>query len=196
MPARRANRRTTSRLAPVNRRETNCDQVVFVDTQVNVIPYELGDLFAAPLRNGGLAVCIVVRWEAKKRRSLKGVDAFGFGTLYQTPPKLSDIARLTVFDAIHHVCCGDRAMSTEKWLRIGALAGFRLQNWPIPPHLTGDRMSVIVEEDEYQNWHREYDNNVVAWIKKHDRASEQQFMRYLRNLYKKNDLKKWFPNGF
>lgn len=136
------------------------------------VSYELGDLFAVPLRGGGFGVAIVVRWLSDKRRGAKAVDVFGFGKLYEQHPSLREVAHLTIFDAVHHITCGDRAMSTGRWPRIGQLPRFRLEDWPVPPHCSGDRMDVPISEDE------DGSENVssLKYIAPHERHHFPQFI--------------------
>ena len=47
----------------------------------------------------------------------------------------------------------------------------------------------------YQKWHRKYDEDVVKWLKDHPKASPQDFVNYLDDLYKTDtDLIKRFPD--
>ena len=48
----------------------------------------------------------------------------------------------------------------------------------------------------YQRWHRDLDDEVVNWIRENKKATTDDFLGYLRNLYKRPDLAKRFPNGF
>jgi hypothetical protein len=54
------------------------------------------------------------------------------------------------------------------------------------------------EEDHcgYQDWHRKVDEEVVAWLKRSEKATPEQFMRKLREIYNRKDMLKRFPNGF
>jgi hypothetical protein len=48
----------------------------------------------------------------------------------------------------------------------------------------------------YQEWHREVDTEVIEWLKEHEKATPEQFMKMLRELYNRPDMLKRFPNGF
>jgi len=54
------------------------------------------------------------------------------------------------------------------------------------------------EEDHcgYQDWHRKVDEEVIAWLGRYQRATPEQFMKLLREIYSRKDLLKRFPNGF
>jgi hypothetical protein len=48
----------------------------------------------------------------------------------------------------------------------------------------------------YQKWHREVDKEVVAWLRARPRATPEQFMKFLREIYNRPEMRKRFPNGF
>lgn len=48
----------------------------------------------------------------------------------------------------------------------------------------------------YQDWHRKVDEEVVRWLEDNPTATPEQFMKMLRELYKRPDLLQRFPNGF
>jgi len=48
----------------------------------------------------------------------------------------------------------------------------------------------------YQDWHRDLDAEIAAWLKKFDEATEQEFEAYLRELYARPELRARFPGGF
>lgn len=54
------------------------------------------------------------------------------------------------------------------------------------------------EEDHcgYQEWHRKVDQEVVDWLTRYRRATPEQFMKMLREIYSRKDMLKRFPNGF
>ena len=47
----------------------------------------------------------------------------------------------------------------------------------------------------YQRWHRDLDDEVVAWIREFDQATPAQFEAYLRSLYNRPALRARFPDG-
>ena len=48
----------------------------------------------------------------------------------------------------------------------------------------------------YQQWHRDLDKEVVEWLETEKKATPEQFMRFLRKIYSRPDMKLRFPNGF
>jgi elongation factor P hydroxylase len=48
----------------------------------------------------------------------------------------------------------------------------------------------------YQEWHRKVDEEVIDWLNKYPEATPKQFLRFLRELYKRPDMLERFPNGF
>jgi len=47
----------------------------------------------------------------------------------------------------------------------------------------------------YQKWHREVDEEVIAWLRREDKATPAQFEKYLREIYNRPEMRKRFPNG-
>jgi hypothetical protein len=48
----------------------------------------------------------------------------------------------------------------------------------------------------YQQWHRDVDAEVIKWLEDNPEATPEQFMMKLREIYKRPELLKRFPNGF
>lgn len=48
----------------------------------------------------------------------------------------------------------------------------------------------------YQKWHRDVDLEVIKWLVKERRATPEQFMKFLREIYNRKNMLKRFPNGF
>jgi len=48
----------------------------------------------------------------------------------------------------------------------------------------------------YQAWHRAYDQEVVNWLTDNPRATPEQFLSYLRDLYKRTEIDKRFPQAW
>jgi hypothetical protein len=48
----------------------------------------------------------------------------------------------------------------------------------------------------YQEWHRKVDEEVVDWLKKNAKATSQEFMGKLREIYSRPEMKARFPHGF
>jgi hypothetical protein len=48
----------------------------------------------------------------------------------------------------------------------------------------------------YQQWHRDVDLEVMMWLREHEKATPEQFMSKLREIYSRKDMLERFPNGF
>jgi hypothetical protein len=48
----------------------------------------------------------------------------------------------------------------------------------------------------YQEWHRDVDKEVIAWLRRYPKATAEQFEALLRDLYGRPDMLKRFPHGF
>jgi hypothetical protein len=48
----------------------------------------------------------------------------------------------------------------------------------------------------YQKWHRDVDLEVMGWLREHEKATPEQFMSKLREIYSREDMLERFPNGF
>jgi hypothetical protein len=48
----------------------------------------------------------------------------------------------------------------------------------------------------YQQWHRDVDAEVINWLRDFPRATPEQFLKMLREIYNRPDMLKRFPNGF
>jgi hypothetical protein len=64
-----------------------------------------------------------------------------------------------------------------------------------------DKRFVSKAKDEeshcgYQEWHRKVDEEVIAWLTKYSQATPEQFLSFLREIYKRPDMLERFPNGF
>jgi hypothetical protein len=64
-----------------------------------------------------------------------------------------------------------------------------------------DRRFVAKAKDKdshcgYQDWHRRVDEEVIDWLRQYRKATPQQFMKKLREIYNRPDMLKRFPNGF
>ena len=47
----------------------------------------------------------------------------------------------------------------------------------------------------YQEWHRDVDDEVIAWLRRYRDATPEQFEAYLREIYRRPDMLKRFPGG-
>jgi hypothetical protein len=64
-----------------------------------------------------------------------------------------------------------------------------------------DKRFVTRAKDEeshcgYQEWHRDVDQEVIAWLNKHPEATPEQFLKFLREIYSRPKMVERFPNGF
>lgn len=48
----------------------------------------------------------------------------------------------------------------------------------------------------YQDWHRKVDEEVIRWLDRFDKATPEEFIAMLRELYRRKEMGKRFPNGF
>lgn len=121
--------------------------------------YRPGDLFALPLgEGGGYGVGLVARKAKSDRIGSATVFCYGFDLVFDRLPSLEEVRHLRVTDAIHVSTCLDRSLADGRWTILGPLAGFRPEDWPVPPHthllLKGDvrptemkRQRLIITED-------------------------------------------------
>lgn len=64
-----------------------------------------------------------------------------------------------------------------------------------------DKRFVAKAKDEqshcgYQQWHRDVDQEVVEWLQKYPKATQEEFMQLLRDIYNRKEMLERFPNGF
>ncbi len=48
----------------------------------------------------------------------------------------------------------------------------------------------------YQQWHRDVEDEIIAWVKKYDDITPAQFEAYLREVYNRPAMRARFPDGF
>jgi hypothetical protein len=48
----------------------------------------------------------------------------------------------------------------------------------------------------YQEWHREVDKEVIAWLANKRKATPEEFMKFLREIYNRPKMRERFPRGF
>ena len=48
----------------------------------------------------------------------------------------------------------------------------------------------------YQEWHSDVDKEVVEWLKREVKATPEQFMKFLRQIYNRPKMRERFPHGF
>lgn len=64
-----------------------------------------------------------------------------------------------------------------------------------------DKRFVAKAKDEeshcgYQEWHRDVDKEVIEWLIKYPKATPEQFLKFLREIYSRSKMLERFPNGF
>ena len=47
----------------------------------------------------------------------------------------------------------------------------------------------------YQAWHREYHDEIVAWLRTHREASVNDFLNELKSVYSTDEMKHRFPGA-
>ncbi len=48
----------------------------------------------------------------------------------------------------------------------------------------------------YQDWHRKLDEELIGWLNRTQRATREDFLEKLREIYNRPEMKTRFPNGF
>lgn len=48
----------------------------------------------------------------------------------------------------------------------------------------------------YQQWHREVDLEVIAWLRRFPEATRKEFETFLREIYNRPEMRQRFPHGF
>lgn len=48
----------------------------------------------------------------------------------------------------------------------------------------------------YQRWHRDVDEEVIAWLQRYRNATREEFETFLREIYSRSGLRERFPHGF
>ncbi len=89
----------------------------------------------------------------------------------------------------HHVISRPIAKALERHKTLRGLFGPR------------DRRFVAKAKDKeshcgYQKWHRDVDLEVMMWLREHEKATPEQFMSKLREIYSRKEMLERFPNGF
>jgi hypothetical protein len=89
----------------------------------------------------------------------------------------------------HHVISRPIARQLERHPSLGGLYKAR------------DSRFVARAKDEkshcgYQTWHREVDDEVIAWLIRSPKATRKDFEQFLREIYGRAEMRARFPNGF
>jgi RHS repeat-associated protein len=53
----------------------------------------------------------------------------------------------------------------------------------------------LAAHNGYQKWHRDLDDEIVSWIRNHENATEDEFLRYLDGVYNRPEIKSRFPGN-
>jgi hypothetical protein len=48
----------------------------------------------------------------------------------------------------------------------------------------------------YQKWHRDLDEEVIEWLETRKKATAEQFEKFLREIYNRQEMRERFPDGF
>lgn len=100
-----------------------------------------------------------------------------------------EVLRLLGDGNIHHVISGKVHQALER--HVNLRGKYRLRD---------PRFEAIASNKQahngYEDWHRDLDKEVVAWINKNTYATEEMFETWLRKRYNEPDLKARFPDGF
>ncbi len=84
----------------------------------------------------------------------------------------------------------------------GTLVSFCKQRWLTAceelARVNPEKAAEIQKESHcgYQEWHRQVDAEVIKWLKNQEKATPEQFMKMLRDIYNRPEMLKRFPNGF
>jgi hypothetical protein len=101
------------------------------------LPYAEGDVFAVPLEgDGGYGVGVVAR--ASKKGPTLG---YFFGPRRDEVPELSDVQDLEAVDNVLVAKFGDLGLIRGRWPIIGALPGWRREEWPMPAFGRDEQLS-------------------------------------------------------
>src|ERR1700674_226936 len=103
-----------------------------------------GSCFAIPLPSGGFAVGVL-------SQLLAGKLPFGyfFGPRRAKPPQKRELASLNPSDAILRVKFGDTEIQNGRWLPLGAVERWSIEDWPTPAHTSGEAGGGLVWRIEY-----------------------------------------------
>jgi hypothetical protein len=45
----------------------------------------------------------------------------------------------------------------------------------------------------YQQWHRQYDNEVKRWLERNPNATQEGFLQFLIDMYSTDEMRQQFP---
>jgi hypothetical protein len=93
------------------------------------LPYNVGDFFCVPLREGGFVVGLVARQSYPRRGILLG---YFFGPKRDKVSTISDAENYRMEDAILVGLFGDMGLEKKTWPVIGAHPNWNPREWPMP----------------------------------------------------------------
>jgi len=106
-------------------------------------------------------------------------------------------------EAAEAIKAGEKAAQelTGQWHHV--LSNKIMQALEAHPTLHGlfDRNDLVVQAlDEashrgYQAWHRAYDREVVKWLAENTQATREEFLKFLREIYARPEMRQRFPNA-
>jgi RHS repeat-associated protein len=106
-------------------------------------------------------------------------------------------------EAAEAIKAGEKAAQelTGQWHHV--LSNRILRALEAHPTLHGlfDRNDLVVQAlDEashrgYQAWHRTYDRKVVKWLAENTEATREEFLKFLREIYARPEMRQRFPNA-
>ncbi|MGI8854722.1 MAG: immunity 26/phosphotriesterase HocA family protein [Thermomicrobiales bacterium] len=128
------------------------------------LPYQEGDWFAVPLRDGGFGVGIVARMDGKGR-----VLGYFFGPRRDAVPLLPEVASMKADQAVWIHCFGDLGLIEKDWTVLGNDATWNRADWPMPAF--GHRDSIV----ENRQWKREYSGANMGLIVKQTPVSFAEY---------------------
>ena len=111
---------------------------------VDRTPYNEGDVFAVPLRDGGYAPGVIARADGKGV-----VVGYFFAKRFQSVPPISALGDLSPLDHVLVQRFGDIGLIQGTWPRLGALPEWRRESWPIPAFGRHDKLTDSYVRVEY-----------------------------------------------
>ncbi len=111
------------------------------------LPYREGTWFGVPLRQGGFAVGLVARATTEG----KVILCYFFGPRRTAVPPLAEVERLKPSGTIRVVRVGDLSLIRDEWPIIGQAASWKRSDWPMPPFVRRDDLSLKAWRVQYSD---------------------------------------------